>query len=55
MAQGDLAAANDALSISRYGSYQSAFTVSIEAADGTVEVTVDARGQLVKSVIDEAY
>jgi DNA-binding protein YbaB len=34
---------------------QAALKLSAQAADGTVEVTVNARGQLVNTVIDESY
>ncbi|MGE2817904.1 YbaB/EbfC family nucleoid-associated protein [Mycobacterium heidelbergense] len=34
---------------------QAALRLNAQAADGTVEVTVDARGQLVKAVIDKSY
>jgi DNA-binding protein YbaB len=34
---------------------QAELTATGAAADGMVEVTVDARGQLVKTVIDESY
>jgi DNA-binding protein YbaB len=34
---------------------QAALKLSAQAADGTVEVTVNARGQLVKTVIDKSY
>lgn len=34
---------------------QAALKVDAEAADGTVQVTVNARGQLVKAVIDKSY
>ena len=34
---------------------QAALRLKGQAADGTVEVTVDARGQLVKTVIDTSY
>jgi DNA-binding protein YbaB len=34
---------------------QAALTVSASVADGMVEVTVNAHGQLVKTIIDESY
>jgi DNA-binding protein YbaB len=34
---------------------QAALTLTAQAADGTVEVTVNARGQVVKIVIDKCY
>jgi DNA-binding protein YbaB len=34
---------------------QAALELSAQVADGTVEVTVNARGQLVKTVIDKSY
>jgi DNA-binding protein YbaB len=34
---------------------QAAMTAKAAAADGTVEVTVNARGAVIKTVVDEAY
>jgi DNA-binding protein YbaB len=34
---------------------QAALKLSAQAADGTIEVTVNARGQLIKTVIDNSY
>jgi DNA-binding protein YbaB len=34
---------------------QAALELNAQAADGTVEVTVNARGQLIKTVIDNSY
>ena len=34
---------------------QAELKFNVQAADGTVEVTVDARGQLIKAVIDKSY